>query len=66
MNTVLKVDGKVADKVKDDFFKRVEIERKSEKDFFVEDSVKKVELLKKKAQNDVDTKVKKAVDEGYL
>ena len=64
MNTVLKVDGKVADKVKDDFFKRVEIERKSEKDFFVEDSVKKGRVTeeRKKAQNDVDTEVKKAVD----
>ena len=64
-NTVLKVDGKVADKVKDDFFKRVEIDRKSEKDFFVEDSVKKGRVTedRKKAQNDVDTEVKKAVDE---
>ena len=49
MNTVLKVDGKVADKVKDDFFKRVEIERKSEKDFFVEDSVKKGRVTEKKS-----------------
>ncbi len=63
-NTVLKVDAKVADKVNDDFFKKVDIERKSEKDFFVEDSVKKGRVTdeRKKAQNDVDTEVKKAVD----
>ena len=63
-NTVLNVDAKVADKVNDEFFKRVDIERKSEKDFFVEDSVKKgtVTEERKKAQNDVDTEVKKAVD----
>ena len=65
-NTVLKVDEKVADSVKDSLFtKKVEIERKSEKDFFVEDEVKKKRITeeKKKAQNDVDTQVKKAVDE---
>ncbi len=65
-NTVLKVDEKVADSVKDSLFtKKVEIERKSEKDFFVEDKVKKDRITeeKKKAQNDVDTQVKKAVDE---
>ena len=63
-NTVLNVDAKVADKVNDEFFKRVDIERKSEKDFFVEDSVKKGRVTeeRKKAQNDVDTEVKKAVD----
>ena len=64
-NTVLKVGGDVAKSVNDDLFKRVDIERKSEKDFFVEDSVKKGRVSddRKKAQNEVDTAVKKAVDE---
>ena len=64
-NTVLKVGGDVAKSVNDDLFKKVEIERKSEKDFFVEDSVKKGRVSddRKKAQNEVDTAVKKAVDE---
>ena len=64
-NTVLKVDAKVADSVKDALFTKIEIDRKSEKDFFVEDKVKKDRITeeKKKAQNDVDTQVKKAVDE---
>ena len=45
-------------------FKRVEIKRDTEKDFFVEDKVKKerVDEGRKKAQNDVDTVVKAAVD----
>ena len=64
-NTTLKVDGKVADSITDDFFKKVEIERNSEKDFFVEEKTKKERITeeRKKAQNDVDTQVKKAVDE---
>ena len=64
-NTVLKVGGDVAKSVNDDLFKKVDIERKSEKDFFVEDSVKKGRVSddRKKAQNEVDTAVKKAVDE---
>ena len=63
-NTKLEVDGKVADSVKDDFFKRVDIKRETEKDFFVEDKDKKARVTeeRKKAQNDVDTVVKTAVD----
>ena len=63
-NTKLEVDGKVADSVNDELFKRVEIKRETEKDFFVEDKVKKerVDEGRKKAQNDVDTVVKAAVD----
>ena len=63
-NTKLEVDGKVADSVKDDFFKRVEIKRETEKDFFVEDKDKQARVTeeRKKAQNDVDTVVKTAVD----
>ena len=63
-NTKLEVDAKVADSVKDDFFKRVEIKRESEKDFFVEEKVKQGRITeeRKKAQNDVDTAVKAAVD----
>ena len=64
-NTKLKVDGKVADSVKDDFFKRVQIKREKEEDFFAEDKAKQERITeeRKKAQNDVDTEVKKAVDE---
>ena len=63
-NTKLEVDGKVADSINDDFFKRIEISRESEKDFFVEDKTKKERVTeeRKKAQNDVDTVVKAAVD----
>ncbi len=63
-NTKLEVDGKVADSIKDELFKKVDIERKSEKDFFVEEKVKKERITeeRKKAQNDVDTAVKAAVD----
>ena len=64
-NTKLKVDGKVADSVKDDFFKRVQIKREKEEDFFTEEKAKRERITeeRKKAQNDVDTEVKKAVDE---
>ena len=63
-NTTIKIEGKVADTINDDFFKRVDIKRDSEKDFFVEDKEKKERITeeRKKAQNDVDTQVKKAVD----
>ena len=63
-NTKLKVDGKVADSIKDDFFKRVNIKREKEEDFFTEDKAKKERITeeRKKAQNDVDTAVKAAVD----
>ena len=64
-NTKLKVDGKVADKINNDFFKRVEVAREKKEDFFVEDKVKKERVTKERsaAQNEVDTVVKKAVDE---
>ena len=63
-NTKLKVDGKVADSVKDDFFKRVQIKREKEEDFFVDEKTKKerVTAERKNAQNEVDTQVKAAVD----
>ena len=63
-NTSVKVDGKVADKIKDEFFKKVEISREKKEDFFVEDKVKKERVTKERtdAQNEIDTVVKKAVD----
>ena len=63
-NTKLEVNGKVADSINDDLFKKVEIERKTEKDFFVEDKTKKERVSKERteAQTKVDTEVKKAVD----
>ena len=63
-NTKLKLDEKVADSIKDDFFKKTELNIKEEKDFFVEEKLKKKELLKKekKGQTTVDTEVKKAAD----
>ncbi len=63
-NTTVKVDGKVADKIKDEFFKRVEISREKKEDFFVEDKAKKERVTKERtdAQNEIDTVVKKAVD----
>ena len=63
-NTTVKVDGKVADKLKDEFFKRVEISREKKEDFFVEDKAKKERVTKERtdAQNEIDTVVKKAVD----
>ena len=64
-NTKLKVDAKVADKVNDEFFKKVDIDRKSEKDFLADEKTKKERVTKERsdAQNEVDTVVKKAVDE---
>ena len=63
-NTTVKVDGKVAEKIKDEFFKKVEISREKKEDFFVEDKVKKERVTKERtdAQNEIDTVVKKAVD----
>ena len=63
-NTKLKVDKKIAEGIKEEFFKRVNIEIKEEKDFFVEEKVKQGRITeeRKKAQNDVDTAVKAAVD----
>ena len=64
-NTKVKVDGKVAEKLNDEFFKRVTIKREKEEDFFVDEKTKKERVTKerKDAQNEVDTVVKKAVDE---
>ena len=64
-NTKLKVDEKLAEGIKEELFKRVNIEIKEEKDFFVEEKAKKERVTeeRKKAQKDVDTQVKKAVDE---
>ena len=64
-STKVKVDGKVADKLNDEFFKRVDIKREKEADFFVEDKEKKGRVTKERtdAQTEVDTVVKKAVDE---
>ena len=46
-NTKFKLDAKVADSIKDEFFKKTELNIKEEKDFFVEEKLKKKELLKK-------------------
>ena len=64
-NTKLKVDNNVAQTVDDKLFLRRDIKRESEKDFLVDEKTKKERLTddRKKAQEDVDTKVKKAVDE---
>ena len=63
-NTSVKIDGKVAEKINDAFFKRVEISREKKEDFFVEDKAKKERVTKERtdAQNEIDTVVKKAVD----
>ena len=64
-NTKLTIDAKIADEIKDDFFKRIEIERKEEKDFFADEKTKKERITEERrnAQNKIDTEVKKAVDE---
>ena len=64
-NTKLKVDAKVADSINDDLFKKIELKFEKEEDFFVEEKAKKERVSdeRKKAQNEVDTKVKVAVDE---
>ena len=63
-NTKLKLDGKCADSIKDEFFKKSELNIKDEKDFFVEEKEKskRVTEERKKGQTTVDTEVKKAVD----
>ncbi len=63
-NTKLTIDAKVADEIKNEFFKRVEIARNEEKDFFADEKTKKERITdeRKNAQNKVDTEVKKAVD----
>ena len=63
--TKINVKG-VADKINEkEFFKKVDVKRESEKDFFEENEVKKGRITneRKDAQNSVDTAVKKAVDE---
>ena len=64
-NTKINVDGKVAESINDKFFSRVKIKREKEDDFFVEEKAKKERITdeRKKAQNDIDTVVKKAVDD---
>ena len=76
--TKINIDAKVADKIKDDFFKKVEIKRGKDKDFFEKDFVEEPSAKKSRivadrsnAQNEVDVVVKKAVDavpelKGYL
>ena len=62
--TKINVKG-VADKINEkEFFKKVDVKRESEKDFFEENEVKKGRITneRKDAQNSVDTAVKKAVD----
>ena len=63
-NTKVTINEKVADEIKDDFFKRIEIERKEEKDFFADEKTKKERITEERrnAQNKIDTEVKKAVD----
>ena len=64
-NTKLKFDAKVADSVNDKLFLKTLIKREKEEDFFVDEKTKRERITeeRKKAQNDVDTQVKKAVDE---
>ena len=64
-NTKLKLDGKVADSVNDKLFLKTLIKREKEEDFFVDEKTKRERITeeRKKAHNDVDTQVKKAVDE---
>ena len=52
-NTKFKLDAKVADSIKDEFFKKTELNIKEEKDFFVEEKLEKKELLKKEKKNNL-------------
>ena len=64
-NTKLNVNAEVAKDVDDKFFEKVDINREKQEDFF-EDAKKKQDRItenRKKMQIDVDTAVKKAVDE---
>ena len=64
-NTKLNVNAEVAKDVNDKFFEKVDVPREKQEDFF-EDAKKKKDRItekRKKMQNDVDTAVKKAVDE---
>ena len=64
-NTKLKVNEDVAKNVDDKFFNRVTIKREKEEDFFEDEKKKKERITedRKKMQNEIDTSVKKAVDE---
>ena len=64
-NTKLNVNAEVAKDVNDDYFKKVDIPREKQEDFFEDEKKKKDRITenRKKMQNDVDTSVKKAVDE---
>ena len=64
-NTKLNINEDVSKNVTDKLFGRVAIERKKEEDFFEDNEKKKGRITedKKKLQNEVDTVVKKAVDE---
>ena len=77
-STKVDINAKAADKIKDEFFKKVDIKRGKDKDFFEKDFVESDETKKqriteerKKAQNEIDVVVKKAVEnvpelKGYL
>ena len=64
-NTKLNINEDVAKNVNDKIFSRVTIERKKEEDFFEDNEKKKGRITedRKNLQNEVDTAVKKAVDE---
>ena len=64
-NTKLKLGAEVAKDEKNKNLDIVYIKKKKKKDFFVDDKTKKERITseKVKMQNDVDTQVKKAVDE---
>ena len=63
-NTKIEINDKVADKIDDKYFFKVQIKREKEEDFFVDEKTKKerVTAERKNAQNEVDTQVKAAVD----
>jgi large subunit ribosomal protein L6e len=63
-NTKLEIDAKVGESIKDEFFQKVNLDIKKEEDFIPKEDAKRSRVTeeRKKAQNDVDTKVKAAVD----
>ena len=62
--TKVNLNGKEAEKINDEFFKKVDIKREKEADFFEEAATKKsrVTAERTQAQTSVDTAVKAAVD----
>ena len=64
-NSKINVDGKAAESINDKFFSRIIIKREKEEDFFADEKAKKERITeeRKKAQNEIDTIVKTAVDE---